>query len=272
MGRGMVIRERNKFWLRVISAIVGIPVILTVAWLGRWPLILFVGVLYFVGLWEMSRLLGETGVAPNLSLAYLGGLIVVCSAYAGNNGYPEALLYVLLVCTIPLVFLFPRYTPQEAGVTFLSAAYLSLYLYLYLLRLLPDGRYWLLLTLVATWAFDTLAYFAGRRFGKRRLAPELSPGKTVAGFVAGLCGSAAAAGLFVFWLPVGLPALFVLGLTLGIAGQIGDLVFSAVKRAAGLKDAGRLIPGHGGVLDRFDSMLLTAPLVYAAAQWLVNTG
>lgn len=242
------------------------------AWWGQWSLFLLVGALYFIGIWEMLRLFSGIGLKSSFPLACFGGLVLLAAAYYDSGSYPAAFFYVLLICAVALVFLFPRYSPPEAGVTFFTTAYLSLFLYLYLLRLLPDGRQWLLLTLVATWAFDTVAYFAGRFFGKRRLTPVLSPGKTVEGFAAGLLGSAAASGLFAFWLPVNPMLLFILGLTVGITGQVGDLVFSAVKRAAGNKDAGYLIPGHGGVLDRFDSMLLTAPVVYMAARWLANLG
>jgi phosphatidate cytidylyltransferase len=231
-----------------------------------------VSFIYFRGLWEMLRQLSGAELKLNYTLAVLAGLTVLLVTYIGDGGYPGALIYALFICAAPLVFFYPRYSPQDAGVTFFSTAYLSLIIYLYLLWSLPDGRYWLLLVLVATWVFDTTAYFAGRSFGKRRLSPRLSPGKTVVGFAAGICGSAAAAGLFALWLPVKPLGLVAVGLALGVLGQIGDLVFSAVKRAAGRKDAGRLIPGHGGVLDRFDGMLLTAPLVYAVARWFISTG
>uniref|UniRef100_A0A7C2IPC0 Phosphatidate cytidylyltransferase n=1 Tax=Ammonifex degensii TaxID=42838 RepID=A0A7C2IPC0_9THEO len=253
----------------MVSAAAGIPVIILAAWWGKWPLLLLVSALYFAGLREMLRLLSGVGLKPPPLLAYLGGLILVAATYAGK-GVEGALVYVLLVCVVPLVFLFPRYTPPEAGIAFISVAYLSLFLYLYLLRLLPDGWYWLLLALVSTWSFDTAAYFAGRLWGRRRLTPNLSPGKSVEGLGAGLLVSAAAATLFALWLPVSPLRLGLLGLAVGAAGQIGDLVVSAVKRATGHKDAGSLIPGHGGVLDRFDSFLLTAPLVYFVARWLAG--
>jgi phosphatidate cytidylyltransferase len=270
--RETVTKGQSSFWLRILSAAVGIPVIVAIAWRGGWPLLLLVGVLYLRGLWEMLRQLSGADLKLHYFLAVISGLTIILRAYTGDGGYPGALILALLICTVPLVFFYPRYSPQEAGVTFFSTAYLSLFVYLYLLRLLPDGRYWLMLVLAATWTFDTVAYFAGRSLGKRRLTPRLSPGKTIVGFGAGLCGSAVAAGLFTIWLPVQPLGLVVTGLALGASGQVGDLVFSAVKRAAGRKDAGRLIPGHGGVMDRFDSMLLTAPLVYTVARWLMNTG
>lgn len=261
--------KKDSLGLRILSASVGVPLFLSVSWVGGWPLLFLVSALYFVGLRENLRLLKGVGLAPHPRIAYAIALLLVSVTYLDPRDYPAAFVYALLVAVVPLVFWFPRYSPPDAGITFLSAAYLSLFLYLYLLRLLPYGRSWLFLALLTTWAFDTVAYFAGRYFGRRRITPQLSPGKTVEGFTAGLLASGIAGALFGFWLPVSPWLLFILGLLTGITAQVGDLVFSAVKRAAGCKDAGALIPGHGGVLDRFDSMLLTAPLVYVAASLLV---
>ncbi|MEW6181972.1 MAG: phosphatidate cytidylyltransferase [Bacillota bacterium] len=270
--RETVVKNCDGLLVRVASALVGIPVFIMAAWWGQWPLFLLVAALYFTGIREMLRLAAGTGLKPSFSLAYAGGFVLLAAAYYDSASYPAALVCFLLICAVALVFLFPRYTLPEAGVTFFTTAYLSFFLYLYLLRLLPHGGQWLLLALVATWAFDIVAYFGGRFLGKRRLAPVLSPGKTLVGFISGLLGSAVASSLFSFWLPFDRVFLFGLGLVVGVAGQVGDLVFSAVKRTTGNKDTGCLIPGHGGVLDRFDSMLLTAPVVYMAARWLMSVG
>ncbi|MEW6573028.1 MAG: phosphatidate cytidylyltransferase [Bacillota bacterium] len=268
MRRKMVIKSGDSLILRVTSAVAGIPVLVLAAWWGGWLLLLLVSALYLTGVREMLRLLSGVGLKPRYILGYLCGFILIAAAYSPKGGYPEALIYCMIVCTLPLVFLFPRYTPPEAGVTFLCVAYLSLFFYLYFIRLLPDGFYWLMLALVTTWSFDTAAFFVGRRFGRQRMTPNLSPGKTVEGLCAGLIGSSVAAGVFAFWLPFNPLLLSLFGLILGGVCQVGDLVFSAVKRATGQKDAGCLIPGHGGVLDRFDSLLLSAPVVYVVAGWL----
>jgi len=233
-------------------------------------LIFLVGLLYFLGLRESLRLLSGVGLTPRPLLAYLSAAVLLLVTYADPGQYPSVLVCAVLLAVLPLVIFFPRYSPPEAGVVLLSTGYLSLFLYLYLLRCLPGGRSWLLLTLTVTWAFDTAAYFAGRYAGKRRLFPGLSPAKTLEGLIAGLLASGLAAALFAWWLPYSPFLLFGVGLAAGGAGQAGDLVFSAVKRAAGHKDAGQLIPGHGGVLDRFDSVLLTAPFIYAVARLLLG--
>ncbi len=131
-----------------------------------------------------------------------------------------------------------------------------------------EGALLLLLPLCVTWAGDTAAFFAGRRFGKRRLAPHISPGKTVEGALAGLAGAVATGFALGFALdqgplyPVSPAAGAAIGLVLGVAGQLGDLAESRLKREAGVKDSGRILPGHGGVLDRFDGLFFTVPLAY----------
>jgi phosphatidate cytidylyltransferase len=125
------------------------------------------------------------------------------------------------------------------------------------------------LTLLAVvWVGDSAAYFGGRALGRHKLAPEISPNKTVEGSVAGLMGSVAAGIAMGTWL-LGLSAAFMAGISLvaGIAGQIGDLAESALKRSAGVKDSSTLLPGHGGMLDRLDSLMFAAPVFY----WFFRT-
>lgn len=132
------------------------------------------------------------------------------------------------------------------------------------LRLL--GPEWVLVALIPTWAADVASYAIGSRFGTARIAPRISPGKTLEGTVGGFVAAALAA--FAVCVYAGVPPLatFVISLLAGPAGLAGDLLESAVKRSAGVKDSGSLLPGHGGVLDRIDSLLLVAPLVALASR------
>jgi phosphatidate cytidylyltransferase len=142
---------------------------------------------------------------------------------------------------------------------------------LWLLReTVPDGPAWVFLVLASTWAGDSAAYFAGSRFGRRRFAPTLSPNKTWAGAVGGLAGSLAGGCLAVplFGGAVSLTAAAGAGVAVGLAGQLGDLFESLWKRAKGVKDSGSLIPGHGGILDRIDSLLLGIPVGFHLARIL----
>ena len=167
-----------------------------------------------------------------------------------------------------------RFLYGVIGMVYLGALFSSLVL----LRDLPgqisvdpfgraDRGAWLLLFVAAcVWATDTFAYFAGRSFGKRKLAPKLSPGKTVEGFVGGLLGAMLTGGLFAAWIHLPLIAGLAIGGMAGVVGPLGDLFESALKRELGLKDFGRVMPGHGGILDRFDSLLFVAPLAYLMLQ------
>jgi phosphatidate cytidylyltransferase len=134
------------------------------------------------------------------------------------------------------------------------------------------GAAWIALVLMTTWGQDVCAYFVGKRWGRRRMAPSLSPRKTWEGAAGGMVGALAGAfvALALFGLPLSLWATTLIGIAAGIVGPIGDLSESFIKRQAGLKDAGTLIPGHGGVLDRIDSLLFTAPTVYMLALLLAG--
>lgn len=249
---------------RVISALAGIPLIIFSAWYGDWVLLGLTAAVMLTGLRELTGMLEKMQLNPPVAAMATGSVIIIGGAYFyGERSMGVAIILLLLLILLTVVFRFPAYTPADGAAGLLGTLYLGLFIYFYLIRTLPGGWVWLLFLLVATWASDTAAYFIGRKFGRRKLAPALSPGKTLAGAVGGVGGSLLTAGVFTLAYPF-LPVVYVLalGLLIGIAGQLGDLWESVLKRTAGLKDTGNLIPGHGGVLDRFDSMLFTAPLVY----------
>jgi phosphatidate cytidylyltransferase len=135
-----------------------------------------------------------------------------------------------------------------------------------------DGPVLLLFVLVITWVGDTAAYFVGRAIGKHKLAPVLSPKKTWAGTVASILGAMLVALGFSKWLVVPLPHLLAMATVGNVAGQVGDLLESAYKRSAGVKDSGALLPGHGGVLDRIDALILAIPVVWYYWIWIYLPG
>jgi phosphatidate cytidylyltransferase len=134
----------------------------------------------------------------------------------------------------------------------------------------PDGRKFLLFTLVLVWVGDTLAYFVGRSVGRLRMAPYLSPKKTWEGAVANLLGSVMVAVIAQRWMEMPLRHLILMAVLANIAGQMGDLLESAYKRSAGVKDSGTLLPGHGGMLDRIDALIFAAPVVWYYLTWLTQ--
>jgi phosphatidate cytidylyltransferase len=259
---------------RLLSALVGIPtVIALVLWGPAW-LYTAVVLLFAIGAQlELYRMFAGAGIQADEGAGLaLGALVVLAFAASQPVLLPLALsLAVIVVVALGL----RRGAPAEqawAGMTLtlLGVCYCAWLLgHAIWLRALPGGR---LLTLYAagiTWLGETAAYFVGRRFGRRRLAPRVSPGKTVEGGVAQVIVSAVAAtaGAPIVDLPLAEGAA--IGLLLGVVGQIGDLSESFLKRSAGAKDASRLIPGHGGLLDRLDSLLFNVPALY---YWLYFAG
>lgn len=158
----------------------------------------------------------------------------------------------------------PRGAVLALGATFAGLTWIGLLLGCQVgLRRMARGEAWLVLLYASVAVGDAAAYYGGTRLGRRKLAPELSPNKTVEGSLFGLAGSAAAAAVVCRWIPdLSLPEAVVLGAILGLVGQAGDLVESALKRAAGVKDSSTLLPGHGGLLDRIDAHLPAGGLLY----------
>ncbi|MEE9542540.1 MAG: phosphatidate cytidylyltransferase [Thermodesulfobacteriota bacterium] len=254
-------------------------------------LVLYISSLWFLavtfivtlyGLWEYNNFVlkdapgdgdhgahGAHGGAGSFALigALVGAFLPVCAYWYG----PFLILPFFALCIV--IFSFLSYISRRDGrglvadlsLRMLGVVYVSLLLtHFLLLRESRDGHWWLLFALVIVWAGDTSAYYGGRRFGKRKLAPKISPNKTVEGAFAGIIGSMAAGVIFVQIFSLSLPVFLTLlmGALAGGAGILGDLFESYLKRRAGVKDSGRLIPGHGGLLDRIDGTLFAVPVVY----------
>jgi phosphatidate cytidylyltransferase len=249
---------------RVLSAIIGIPVILFAVWYGGIPLTAIVLILTILGIKEICNLWRKMEVNVWLPGVFAGGTASVIIAHIGGGNNFEAVLFVLILVLVGyLLAVYPRFTFMDISASVFSFLYAGwLLAHLIILRKLPDGFDYVLLVLVCTWSTDTFAYFIGVNFGKHKLAPILSPKKSVEGSAGGMAGSIIAAviiGLIVA--KISLMHYVIIGLLVGILGQVGDLAESALKRMAGVKDSGNIIPGHGGILDRFDSLYITAPVV-----------
>ena len=267
----------GELFKRVAVAAVGIPVVLAALWLGGWVLgglVAAVAVLATTELYGLARARGVEAFAITGSAAS-GAVVLIATAYPTPAQASAPVLAVLVaVALIALggsVWLrWPGGEPlASVGVTLLGPVYVGGTLaFAPFLRSLP-GIGFTLLPLVAVWVGDSAAYFAGRAWGKTKLFPSASPGKTVVGGVAGLIGSALAGALVAAFAPRSIagPAISVLagagiGAVLGIVAPIGDVAESVLKREAGVKDSGRLLPGHGGFLDRIDALLFAIPVSY----------
>jgi phosphatidate cytidylyltransferase len=261
--------------MRVLSSLVGAGLLLLVLWAGI-PLILptLFLVLWLGGL-ELKEMLARRGIGLNQPLLFLGGgLLFLFSLPQLYWHFPqvpwrEVALGLFLMGSFSYELLRGADLTRFAF-TLLAFLYLPWSLgYVLLLRETPDpglGLWTLSLPLVASFATDIGAYFAGRFFGRHKLAPEISPGKTLEGSMGGILFSFLALLAYTAWVrevfPFGLLELWLFSLLLSLAAQLGDLAESMLKRFAGVKDSGRFLPGHGGLLDRLDSLLFTFPLTY----------
>ncbi|MBO5460442.1 MAG: phosphatidate cytidylyltransferase [Ruminococcus sp.] len=178
-----------------------------------------------------------------------------------------------LICLMAvMVFGYPKHHPTKIMVAFFGVFYVAVMLsYVYQTRLLEAGVFTVWLVFVCSWGCDTCAYCVGMLIGKHKMAPVLSPKKSVEGGIGGVVGAALIGVLYAFainkWGNAGVDVVSyaIIGGVGGAISQVGDLCASAIKRQCGIKDYGKLIPGHGGILDRFDSMIFTAPIIYYLA-------
>ncbi|MFQ3631806.1 phosphatidate cytidylyltransferase [Roseiflexus sp.] len=278
--------QRNPSALvqRVLSAVVLLPLVVVCVWWGFWPFTALVVAAAVVGLGELYAAFNHGGRQANYALGIvllalvLGAMIF--RAVAGIDLLAPALALMVMISLAACASRHAQHgAVAEWALTFGGALYIGGLLgFLVLLRALETplrggllallqpqpGAAWIALVLMATWGQDVFAYFVGKRWGRRRMAPSLSPRKTWEGAAGGMLGALAGAllALALFGLPLSLWMTVLIGVVAGIVGPVGDLSESFIKRQAGLKDAGSLIPGHGGILDRIDSLLFSAPAIY----------
>lgn len=250
---------------RVLAALVGIPPVLGAVFFAGPAL--FGAIVLALALVALHEYLRLCAVEPLIRATVLAALVPVLIAVpvGGAPGVGAAALLALALMSLWRVKdPARRFRGLAEGV--LGLCYIGYAMgCLWLLRMeTPHGAAWLFLVLAATWAGDSAAYFIGSRFGRRRFCPDLSPNKTWAGAVGGLAGSLAG-GLMSLPLFAGDVTVWFIAATsvaVGLSGQLGDLFESLWKRAKGVKDSGNLIPGHGGILDRIDSLLIGLPVGY----------
>jgi phosphatidate cytidylyltransferase len=261
---------------RVLAAIVLLPAVLLLLYLGGIPWLIGILLVGILGWRELTQLLQRDHFAVDRLLGLLFVVAAVGEAYVRGTGLVQAdLLRPLLTGLIISTLIWALYDKGEHptadwGINVASALYLGFMLgHFVSLRVRSDGLQWMALALVMTWVCDTMAYFVGSALGKHKLWPRISPKKTWEGLIGGTVGALIAGPLLGGWL-VGLNWWqgLVLGALVAAADPFGDLAVSLFKRMAHAKDSSHLIPGHGGVLDRLDSLLFTVPIVTYFA-WIV---
>ena len=257
----------SPFVTRIGVAAVLLPLVLGIVWLGGWwlfGLALVGGLLALHELYAISR-----GLRPVVLAGYAGLVLTLLGAQLGGPTWVLAGILATLPAALLVFFVSSARQSAVAGfaVTLLGVGWVGGGLaYLLLLRdITGDGRLLIYATLLAVFADDTAAFFVGRTIGRHRLAPAISPGKSWEGFIGGTVAAVAVTFFALYEQDVVTTGeSLVLGLAIALAATLGDLFESAVKRDLGVKDSGRLLAGHGGVLDRVDSLLWAGPAAYVA--------
>ena len=264
----------SKLMQRIVTAVVLIVVLLLVFFtLPPAAALGILGAFVVIAAWEWSGFLSLNSVAARFAYtSFLAALMVIVLLFVPD---PLPLMPILWVsflwwlCAFVWVLRYPTPIPPALGVVcgvlVIVPAWAGI---VTLLRAGAGGPEFVLLVLGIVWAADVGAYFVGRRLGRRKLAPMVSPGKTWEGLAGGLVAAAAAAVAGAAWLGFPLAVMIPVGLSVGAISVVGDLTVSMFKRNSGLKDSGNLFPGHGGVLDRVDSVTAAVPLFVLEFAWL----
>jgi phosphatidate cytidylyltransferase len=258
----------------MVTALIGMAYAVYVINFGQWLYALTITVIAMLAWYEFQRMFSRQHIHCSYGAGLLSVLLCCLAAWFGDSHETVGILIgATLLTLVYCVLLRSKYQITDCAFTMLGICYVGLpFSYLILLRFYDStlvaqtqmsyGTAYLWIAFLGTWASDTFAYFIGSVWGKRKLCPAISPGKTIEGTVGGIIGSLLVVAAFGWFIHLSWFHSLALGGLIGVIAPVGDLVESAMKRFAKVKDSGILLPGHGGVLDRFDSMLFVVPAVY----------
>lgn len=255
---------------RIITAVIAAAFFIPLVIIGNWPFTLAVYLMASVGLFELLRMRGIHLFSVPGILTWIALAILLLPEKLGTQletllGYTkvEITFSIVLLLLIYTVIVKNRFTFDHAAFSVFGALYVGIGFY-YLIETRLAGVEFVIYALLVIWTTDTGAYFVGRKFGKRKLWPDISPNKTIEGFVGGILLAVVLACVFQAFYPIASSYVLLIGVTIiaSVIGQLGDLVESALKRHYDVKDSGTILPGHGGILDRFDSLLFVLPLLH----------
>lgn len=253
---------------RVISAIVALPLLFIVTIIGGVVFRAAVTAITAIALFEYIKAYKNSEYKAQSVVLLLGFIAMFGFLFAKGDEVYSPFIFLVAVVAMALPIFSRKYNVLSSAVTLVGFVYIVCFFSLLtLIREHDNGNYLIWIVFIIAWCTDTFAYFFGRAFGKHKLSPEVSPKKTVEGSIGGILACMFA--LLVYSIAVGsghiafhVVQLLVLGFFGSVVAQIGDLSASLIKRHTGIKDYGKIMPGHGGILDRFDSILFTAPVVY----------
>ena len=227
-----------------------------------------------IGMQELYRAMHvrKEGFGALELVSYAGVLLIYLLLIPGDSAYPlmgVIASLVLIMCVY--VFCYPAYQAGQIMAAFFGIVYVGVMLsYIYQTRMLPGGQFHVWLIFLCSWGCDTCAYCVGVLIGKHKMAPVLSPKKSIEGAVGGVAGAVLLGVIYAFFTKGGMVEYGIICGVGALISMVGDLAASAIKRNQGIKDYGKLIPGHGGILDRFDSVIFTAPVIYYLSLFLIS--
>ena len=262
------------FKTRLISGIVLVIIALATIISRSWILFFTLLAVSLIGMRELYKVMkvSDEHVTVLELVGYLGAVLyyIAMKADFGNYGTMAIIISMILILFV-YVFGYPKYHAEQVMAAFFGVVYVAVMLsFIYLTRSLPDGKFLVWLIFLCSWGCDTCAYCVGMLIGKHKMAPVLSPKKSIEGAVGGVAG-AALLGVIYAAATQGKMAEYALICAVGaLISMVGDLAASAIKRNQNIKDYGKLIPGHGGILDRFDSVIITAPVIYYLAKMILG--
>jgi phosphatidate cytidylyltransferase len=261
---------------RTITSVIAMPIVLAFVWFGGWWAFAAATLVVILGTYELHTMMLHEGYHPLIWISFALSILFLLAAVLPQQRLLliESGLSMALLITFPLLFFRKKLEGAmvDWSLTLAIAIYLGWPMSVFLLVRgsqvgVSAGFWWVVTVLLGVWGFDTGAFFAGHFFGRHKLAPNISPAKTWEGVIGGLVLSIIAALLFTAW-PLGVPwyLAILLGIVIGVAATLGDLAESLIKRQTHVKDSGQIMPGHGGILDRIDSLLFAVIAVYIFSQ------
>ena len=262
------------FKTRLLSGIVLVLVAFLTINCGGYVLLATLLCVSLIGMQELYRAMHvrKEGFGALELVSYAGVLLIYLLLIPEDSAYPlmgVIASLVLIMCVY--VFCYPDYQAGQIMAAFFGIVYVGVMLsYIYQTRMLPGGQFHVWLIFLCSWGCDTCAYCVGVLIGKHKMAPVLSPKKSIEGAVGGVAGAVLLGVIYAFFTKGGMVEYGIICGVGALISMVGDLAASAIKRNQGIKDYGKLIPGHGGILDRFDSVIFTAPVIYYLSLFLIS--
>ncbi len=251
---------------RLLTSVIGVPFVICIVYLGGWIFFLTVLGIILIAAYEFFKFAKNEKINYSIYFSLFLNAIIVLFTFTNKNIYILPLFMLSIIVSSIYKALFQDEIDkllEKVSLEVFSALYIALPLsYFLLIRNLPKGEKFIILLLGIVWLNDSFAYFIGKKMGKTKINTHISPNKTMEGAIGGFFGGLVSGLIFAYFFKFNLISVFFLSIIIVAISQLGDLVESAFKREVGIKDAGNIIPGHGGILDRFDGLIFATPVYY----------